>query len=302
MNIEIRHLRLIEAIAGEGTMTRAARKLHVTQPALSHQLKEIEDRMEAQFFLRLGRKMVLTSAGEQLLSSARKVLPELAHTEESIRDFTNGKRGMLRLSTQCNTCYYWLPKLLKSMRQKFPGLEVQIILEATYHPLEALLEGTLDLAIAHKRMPGKNLSYLPLLNDELIVVMPPDHPLASRRCILPQDFADQDLIVYATPGDQSFVFREILNPAQIHPKSTHKIALTEAIVEMVTAGMGISVIAKWSVASYLKAGKLAGVRLTTTGTHRRWCAVTLDLPSTPAYCREFARLLSERAHTLFRHF
>lgn len=293
-------MKLIEAISDEGGMTKAARKLHLTQPALSHQLKEIEERLETQLFLRVKRRMVLTEAGRQLLVSARRVLPDLTHTEENIRKIANGKQGVLRISTQCNTCYYWLPSLLKGMKAKFPGVEVQIVLEATYHPVEELLAGNIDLAIAHKRIPDKGLSYMPLFVDELLVITAPDHPLASRRFIAPQDFADQDLIVYAIPGEQSFVFREVLNPAQVTPRSTYKIALTEAIVEMVTAGMGISIMARWAVASYLKSGQLAGVRLTRKGVRRHWAAVTLAAASAPPYYLEFARMLSQKARSWLR--
>ncbi|MCI0415032.1 LysR family transcriptional regulator [bacterium] len=295
MNLEIRHLKLIEAIANEGSMTKASQRLHVTQPALSHQLKEIEDRLNAPLFLRLNRKLILTEAGEQLLSSARRVLQELELTEQNIRKLANGEQGVLRISTQCNTCYQWLPSLLKAMQQKFPGVEVEIVLEATYRPLEFLLAGKLDLAIMNTKVQTKNLSCFPLFEDELLVVMEPDNVLASRPYILPRDFVDQSLMVYAVPAEESLVFQRFLRPAGIRPKRTYKVALTEAMVEMVRAGMGIAVMARWAVASYLKSRELIGVRLTKNGVHRYWHAVTLNSKPTPTYYREFARLLSQTA-------
>ncbi|MCI0601778.1 LysR substrate-binding domain-containing protein [bacterium] len=295
MNLEIRHLKLIEAIADEGSMTKASHRLHVTQPALSHQLRGIEDRLSTSLFLRINRKMILTEAGEQLLNSARRVLEELELTENNIRKLANGEQGILRISTQCNTCYQWLPSLLKAMQEKFPGVEVEIVLEATYRPLEFLLAGKLDLAIMNTKVQTKNLSCFPLFEDELLVIMKPDNVLATHRYILPRDFADQSLIVYAIPAEESLVFRRFLRPAGIRPKRTYKVALTEAIVEMVRAGMGIAVMARWAVASYLKSRQLIGVRLTKNGVHRQWHAVTLNSKSAPTYYREFARLLSETA-------
>src|SRR6185312_5869687 len=119
-------------------------------------------------------------AGEKLLQSAQRVLEELELTEENLRRFAKGQQGVLRISTQCNTCYYWLPSMLTLFQKKFPDVEVEIVVDATSHPIEALLEGRLDLAIAYAKPANKSLSYFPLFEDELLAVVSPTHPLAAK--------------------------------------------------------------------------------------------------------------------------
>src|SRR5512147_930927 len=147
VKLEIRHLRLLAAVAQTGSVTEAGKRLHLTQSALSHQLRDAEEKLGAALFLRLGKRMVLTPAGEKLLCSARKVLDELHAAESQIEGLNGGTRGLIRLSTECYTCYHWLPPVLKRFHTRFPKVEVNIDVKSTHHPLEALLDGKLDVAI-----------------------------------------------------------------------------------------------------------------------------------------------------------
>ena len=124
MDLEIRHLQLVSAVADLGSLTRAGDRLHLTQSALSHQLRDIESRLGAPLFLRLGKRLVLTPAGERLLASAKDVLEQLQRTEDEIRQMGRDKAGVLRLTTECYTCYHWLPPLLMHYRRRFPRVEV----------------------------------------------------------------------------------------------------------------------------------------------------------------------------------
>jgi len=295
MDLEIRHLKMIRAIWQEGGVTRAADKLHLTQSALSHQLREIEDRLQASLFRRLNKKMILTEAGQKLLASAQNVLSELEKTEESIRKLAAGQTGVLRIATECNTCYYWLPSMLQLFQAKHPGVEIQVVVEATHRPIEALLEGKLDLAIAYSKITDKNLVAEPLFEDEQLVVMAPDHPLAAKQHIQAHDFADVALIVYTTPLNSNQLFQKLLMPAGVTPRKVYQVMLTEAIIEMVRAGMGVAVMARWAVAPYLKSGQLKAVRLTKKGIFRRWQAVMCKMPATPSYYGEFVHLLGKNA-------
>ncbi|MCI0603717.1 LysR family transcriptional regulator [bacterium] len=295
MDLEVRHLKLIEAIATEGGMTRAAGRLHLTQSALSHQLKEIEDRLDTPLFLRLKKKMVLTEAGERVLLTARHVLEELSHAEQEVRKIGKGEQGVLRISTQCNTCYHWLPLLLRPFYSKYPGVEVRIVLEATDAPVKALMEGKLDLAVAYSKLPDRDLSYFPLFEDELVVVVPKAHPLASAPYVTAQNLAGENLILYAIPLETNLVFQKILAPNNITPRKIYPVMLTEAIIEMVSAEIGISVLARWAVAPYIKSGNLKAVRLTKKGVYREWSAVIKKNQPIPSYYMDFIELLAERA-------
>src|SRR5918996_1002559 len=175
MELEIRHLRLVSAVAELGSVTRAAERLHLTQSALSHQLRDIESRLGLQLFLRLGKRMVLTPPGERVLGAARRVLDEIGRTEDDLRLMSQHGKGVLRLCTQCNTGYHWLPPLLQSFHRKYPGVDVQIMVNATERPLEALLEGQIDLAIVTSEVDDKRVLTVGLFEDELVAVVAPSH-------------------------------------------------------------------------------------------------------------------------------
>jgi LysR family transcriptional regulator, regulator for metE and metH len=293
MDLEVRHLKLIQAIAEEGSVTGAGGRLHLTQSALSHQLRDIESRLGSPLFLRLNKRMALTPAGERLLKSARTILDHLKVTEEEIRRLGADTEGVLRIAVECYTCYHWLPSLLamRSFREKYRRVEVRILAEATRRPLDWLLEGKLDLAIVSGAPRDRRLLQRPLFQDELVAVMRPDHPLASRPHLRPADFADQHLLIYSTPEENIFMQRLLL-PAGIVPAKVTQVQLTEAIVELVKAGLGISVLATWAVAPQVESGALAARPLTRQGLRRQWSAARLRGQSAPAYLLEFEELLA----------
>ena len=293
MHLEVRHLKLVAAIADAGGVTRAARRLHLTQSALSHQLRDIETKLGVPLFLRVNKRMVITEAGERLLASARRVLAELELAERALTtgDYAGGG-GVIRLATECYTCYHWLPAVLSPFRTKWPRVEVRIAPEATARPLEALLDGSLDVAVVQRQADDPRLRYTTLFDDELVVVTHPHHRLASQPYVSPRDFAAEHLILYSTPHSESTVLREVLRPAAVEPRQLSRVQLTEAIVELVKADLGVSVLAKWAVAPHVEAGTLAIVPLTASGFHRRWSAATRADTPEPTFLREFLSLLA----------
>ena len=297
MNLDIRHLKLIVAISEQRSVTKAGEVLHLTQSALSHQLREIEEKLGTPLFLRMNKKMILTHAGDRLLLTARQVLDEMKRAEDQISQIAANRQGTLRISTECYTCYHWLPDVMKEFRRKFPGVEVTIDAQATHRPIQALLQGKLDLAIVSTVQSDKQLCYRALFEDEFVVIMSPDHSLVSRPYLTARDFAGQNLIVYVNP-DESTVFEKVLRPAGVTPARISTVPLTEAIIEMVKAGLGISAVARWAVEEQIVAGKIVARPLTRRGLHRQWQAVTLKQDVTPASIDEFVALLSRPAMPL----
>jgi LysR family transcriptional regulator for metE and metH len=297
VKLDIRHLKLIVAVTEEKTVTRAGEVLHLTQSALSHQLREIEEKLGTPLFLRMNKKMILTQAGDRLLRTARQVLDEMKRAEDQISQMAANREGILRISTECYTCYHWLPDIMTVFRRKYPGVEVKIDAHATHRPIQALLQGKLDLAIVSEVRRDKQLQYRPLFDDEFVAVMSPDHPLVKRPYLTARDFADQNLILYVDP-EESTVYRKILRPAGIAPARVSTVPLTEAIIEMVKAGLGISALARWAVKEQISAGKLVARPLTHRGLRRQWQAVTIKQDTTPAYIDEFVALLSRPAMPL----
>jgi LysR family transcriptional regulator for metE and metH len=293
--LEVRHFSLVSEIAATGSVTRAAERLHLTQSALSHQLRDIESRLGIQLFLRLGKKMVLTPPGERVLNAARRVLDEIGRTEEDLKLMVQNGKGVLRLCTQCNTGYHWLPPLLQSFHRKFPGVDVQIMVNATDRPIDALLEGQIDLAVVTSEIDDKRLVSEPLFEDELVAVVAPTHPFAKRTWILAEDFAEEHLIIYSADPHDSYTFTRILRPANVSPARVSQVPLTEAILELVKAGLGVSVMARWAIEPAIKAGAVKAIRIGKRGVFRAWTAVTLRDRVEPKWQREFVNLLSRQA-------
>ena len=291
VRLEIRHLKLLAAVAEKGSVTEAGRRLHVTQSALSHQLRDAEEKLGTALFLRLGKKMVLTPAGEKLLDSARKVLDELRTAETQIEGLDGGTRGIIRVTTGCYTCYHWLPPIMKKFRTKFPLVDVDIVLEATAQPVQALLEGKIDVAVTFCKPRNRNLCLTPTCEDELVIVMSPQHRLAASKHIEPRDLAGETVLCYP-PKEESFLVRDVLRPAGIVPERIMAMPLTESIVEMASAGMGVALLARWAVQSYMHSGRVTTRPLSKGGFKRQWYAITLRNAPTPPYLGEFVHLLS----------
>jgi LysR family transcriptional regulator for metE and metH len=294
MHLEIRHLKLVAAIAETGSVTLAGNRLHLTQSALSHQLRDAEEQLGVPLFERRNRRMALTSAGERLLQSARTVLDELARAEKEIQE-CNGSgttEGLLRLSTECYTVYHWLPPRLKLFQHKFPAVDFQLVVEATHSPFEALLEGKLDLAIVCEPIRNRKIRYTPLFEDEVVIIVPPEHRLAGKRFAALEEFAGENLIIYP-PKEDSTVLNRFLTPAGISPRKIQEVMLTDVIIEMVRGGLGVAALAKWAVLPQLDSGALVGLSLTEHGFRRTWSAAQLRDTQTPAYVEEFIRVLAE---------
>jgi LysR family transcriptional regulator for metE and metH len=296
VKLEIRHLKLLAAVADEGSVTEAGRRLHVTQSALSHQLRDAEEKLGTALFLRLGKRMVLTPAGEKLLESARRVLDELRSAESQVEGLNGGTRGVIRVSTECYTCYHWLPPVLRKFHSKYPKVEVDIVLEATARPIEALLQGKLDVAVANCVPRNKSLRLTPTYEDEMLVVMGPRHRLVSSSHIEPRDLAGETILCYP-PKEESTMLLKVLRPAGIVPERVVGIPLTESIIDMASAGLGVALMAGWAIASYLQTGKIVARPLRKSGFRRRWYAVTLRNAPLAPYVTEFVNLLAQTSST-----
>ncbi len=295
MDLEIRHLKLVAAVAETGSVTRAGNRLHLTQSALSHQLRDAEEQLGAPLFERKNGRMILTSAGDRLLMTARTVLAELDRAESDIQK--NGHsgtdaKGLIRISTQCHTAYHWFPSRLILFQKKFPGVEVQLVIEATNNPFEALLEGKLDLALICEPIRNRKIHYTPLFEDDVVIIVPPKHRLTAKNCAAPEDFATENILLYP-PKTDSTLLTKILEPAGIQPRKIQEVMLTEVILEMVIGGLGIAALPRWAVGPQLAAGTLIGVPLQPPGYRWEWSVAQLRGNHPPVYVQEFIRVLAE---------
>jgi LysR family transcriptional regulator for metE and metH len=294
-DIELRHLRMVTALEVSGTLTRAAEALYVTPSALSHQLRDVEERLGTALYLRVGKRLVLTPAGERVLAMAHRVLEEVSATEALVRQLSTEQDAVIRVCAQCNTGYHWLPAVVQTFRRTHPRVHVALSVEHTARPLDALLDGRLDLAIVTEPVAHAACIVRPLFEDEHAAVVAPDHPFASRAFVRPEDFAGERLLLYSSSPEESFTVQKILKPARVEPLSVSFVMLTEALLEMVKARLGVSVMQTWAIAPALRAGEVRAVPITPGGIHRRWFAVTLKAAGRRPHVEAFVDSLSTRA-------
>lgn len=294
MDVEVRHLKLVTTVAEVGSLTRAGERLHLTQSALSHQLRDIESRLGTALFLRIGKRMTITPAGARLLQSARAVLSEMEQAEGEIRQFATERKGLLRLTTECYTCYHWLPPLLKIFEKEHPGVEIRIDVEATSKPIATLLDGRIDLALVSLPSRDPRLTFVPVFEDELLLVMAPSHRLAASPYVRLADLAAETLIIY-TPREESRFLQDVLVPAGVVPARVQAVQLTEAIIELVKAGLGVAALARWAVQPQIDSGALEARPITSRGLTRQWSAAMPKDLARVGFVRAFVQLLARHA-------
>ncbi|MEQ6165845.1 LysR family transcriptional regulator [Ekhidna sp. MALMAid0563] len=289
--MEIRHLKLIREVAETKSLTKAKDALFLSQSALSHQLKEIESQLGTQLFHRVNKQLILTNAGKMVLESAERILQDLERTEMSIKKYVSGTSGTLRLATQCYTCYHWLPTLMTDFNKEFPNVELEILHSNDDNVEQQVLDGKIDLAIIYESSDRQNIDYHEIFRDEVFALVPTGHPWTKRPYVEAKDFEDQNIIIHSYPLESVSLFSQLLIPEGIKPKKVMQVQVTEAVVELVKAGMGVNVMAKWIVEPYLKDNKLALVPVTKRGMHRTWHAITLKDDKRPQYLENFVHHL-----------
>lgn len=290
--MELRHLRLIRALAENGTLTDAGKRLHLSQSALSHQLHDVEEEMGAPLFRRVRKRMVLTSLGQRMLKSASAVLDELERLHHDAKQMVEGKSGTLRLAACSHACFQWLPAVLGSFKNACPGVTVEVNSAATSDPAGHLLSGAIDLAIENIKVNAPQIVYRRLFDDEMFAVVHKDHPWANKTYVTARHFKDEHLINYDHAVEDVVFYQRVLQPAGVVPKSWTKLPMTDAIVEMVRAGMGVAVLGRWSIRPYLESAELRTIRVTRGGLKRTWYAATLRGQQHPAYLDRFIDLLA----------
>jgi LysR family transcriptional regulator for metE and metH len=289
--MEIRQLKLVKAIAEEGTITGAIDKLYLTQSALSYQLKEAELQLGTPIFLRVNKKMVLTKAGEKLYATAIEVLQKLEATEHQIKQLVFGETGEIRLSTECYSSYHWLPSVMKQFHLLYPNVELKIVMEATHYPLQKLMAGALDIAITSDPIKDAKIKYIELFQDEMVAVVSGNHPWTDKKFVEAEDFRTEHLLIHSLPLETVTVHQYLLAPAGVSPQKITPLPLTEASLEMVKADMGIMVMAKWALQPYLKSNSLKAVKIGKNGLKRKHYVAVMSDQSHPGYFAHFIDFL-----------
>ncbi len=270
MKFDIKHFELLKAIDSEGSLTKAAEKLFLTQSALSHQLKDLEERLDAKLFIRSKKKLYLTEIGKEILLTGNKVLEDVGQLEKKISNRQKNINGTIRISTEGLTSYHWVPSILKQFMDRGHAVKFEVVLEATHNPLDYLRQGKLDTALTYQKTNDPNFKFTPLFDDEFVVVVSKNHHLAKRKNLKPEDFANENVFIYDSPNENNDILQQIFSSNNITPKYLSKVGLTEAILELVCANLGISIMANWIAERNLECCHLAAIPFAKKSNKRTW--------------------------------
>lgn len=280
--LELRHLKTLLALREAGNLLRAATLLNVTQSALSHQLKQLEDHHGVALFERKSVPIRFTPAGERLLSLADAVMPQVASAERDIVRLVQGVAGQLRIAVECHTCFDWLMPAMDLFRSRWAEVELDIVSGFQADPIGLLHEHRADVAIVSEVDQDEQVDFHPLFSFEIVALLAKDHPLANKAYLEAADFASDTLITYPVPDDMLDVVRQVMKPAGVDaPRRTTE--LTVAMLQLVASRRGIATLPIWAVQNYLNRDYVLAKPITQRGlTGRLYLAC---LPETKTGCR-----------------
>lgn len=290
MHIEFRHLRTIKAIHEAGGLARAAEVLNITQSALSHQVKGLEEQVGVELFVRRSKPLKLSVAGQKLLRLAEKVLPEIEALEADFLGLRSGRAGRLHIAMECHACFEWLFPVLEQFRKAWPDVDVDIRAGLAFDALNALQREEVDLVLSSdpEDLPGVDFS--PLFDYSPLFVAAAGHPLAAREYVEAEDFRDQVLIAYPVDRTRLDIFSQLLMPARVEPRAIRRVELTAVILLLVASNRGVAVLPDWVLREVKVSSDYITRPITAQGITRRMYAATRAEDTAKPYMAHLVRL------------
>jgi LysR family transcriptional regulator for metE and metH len=290
MHIELRHLRTIKAIHEAGGLGKAADLLNITQSALSHQVKGIEDQVGMELFVRRSKPLKLSAAGGRMLRAAERILPEVAALEEEFRALHSGKSGRLHIAIECHACFEWLFPVLEEFRKAWPDVDVDIRPGLAFDALPALWKEEVDVVISSDPEEIADVTFAPLFDYAPVFVASARHPLAEKTFVEAEDLRDQVLITYPVERSKLDVFSQLLTPARVEPRAVRQVELTAVILLLVASNRGVAVLPDWVVREVRYNSDYVTRPLTEQGITRRLFAAARSDDVEKPFMAHFLRL------------
>ena len=270
--LELHHFATVMAIVDAGSLTVAADRLAVSQSAVSHRLAEAERRIGQPLFERRpARGLQPTPAGLRLYHSAARALPELLRAERDVIRAAGSAADVVRLGVGSYDCYHWLPEYHRRLVETLPDVLLELVVVGD-EPGARLLDGDVDVVLAPGRPSGAIVSR-PLFTDELVLLTHPDHELVDRGWIEPEALAEQTYLTYSRTPSPGFEYDRFVRPSGVVPSTVLVIEDTGAIVEMVAAGLGVTILSRWASGPAIDDGKVAAVPCGRRGLDLAWSAL-----------------------------
>ena len=263
--IERSHLSILREIERNGTLTAAADRLHLTQSALTHAIKKLEQRTTVKLWNKEGRTLRLTQAGSYILSVANRIVPQLEYADQVIERFARGEKGVIRIGMECHPCYQWLLKVVKPYIERYPEVDIDVKQQFQFGGMEALLNYDIDVLVTPDPIHQPGVTFKPVLDYQQVLVVSKQHALAKKTHVEPKDLAEEVLYSYPVDIDRLDIYSLFLNPAHCTPKKHKSIEATDIMLQLVAAGRGVAALPHWLVNEYADKMEIQAVRLGKAG-------------------------------------
>ncbi|MFT3665463.1 LysR family transcriptional regulator [Piscinibacter sp.] len=284
------HLAVVQEVERQGSLTAAAEVLHVTQSALSHSMKKLEQQLGTDVWLREGRSLRLTQAGQYLLAVANRVLPQFGQAEARLRQFAQGERGSLRIGMECHPCYQWLLKVVSPYLAAWPDVDVDVKQKFQFGGIGALFGYEIELLVTPDPLFKPGLHFEPVFDYEQVLVVARGHPLAAAAHVKPRQLASEVLITYPVDIERLDVYNQFLLPAGITPRRHKTIETTDIMLQMVASGRGVAALPRWLVQEYAARLDVVPVRLGPRGIAKQIFLGAREADTAIDYIRAFVEL------------
>ncbi len=268
--MDFRELRCFVAVAETGSFTRAGGRLEISQSAVSQQIRSLEDSLGAPLFTRRTREVALTQAGNVLLPYARQILAKVDEARAVVSDFEGLGRGRVVIGAGGAICHHMLPSLLKEFTDQFRKVEVQVMSGFSVETLARTVDGSVDIGIIVMPVTNNAVVASELGRDELVAIAPTGHRWESLPRVKARDFLDERLVVYERNSHTFRIIERYLLEEGVFPRFAMEISDLEAVKRMVEAGLGVAVVATWTIRDELARGSLIARPVGTRGLYRNW--------------------------------
>jgi LysR family transcriptional regulator, regulator for metE and metH len=287
------HLVIVREVARQGSLTAAAESLFLTQSALSHTVKKIEQQLGTPIWHREGRSLRPTQAGQYLLSLAERLLPQFELAEERMKQYAAGERGTLRIGMECAPCYQWLLKVVSPYLARFPDVDVDVKQRFQFGGIGALIGYDIDVLVTPDPLNRPGLRFEPVFDYEQVLVVAENHRLAGERYVKPEQLVDETLIAYPVETDRLDIYNQFLRPAGIVPRRHKTIETTDIMLQMVASHRGVAALPKWLAEEYADRMPLATVKLGKSGIAKQIFLGTREDDAVVDYLNAFVEFARE---------
>ena len=290
--LELRHLKTLVALAETGNLSKAAQRLHLSQPAASHQIRALEEGYAVELFERKSDPLRFTAAGQLLVELAYDVTRRVQSGERDLARIAQGQAGQLRIAVECHSCFDWLMPSMDAFREHWPQVELDLVSGFHADPVGLLAENRADLVIVSHKEKREGVTFHPLFSYEVLALVSRHHPLARKSYVTASDFRNEILVTYPIPDERLDLVREVLLPAKVNPRR-RTTELTVAILQLVASGRGVAGLPGWTVQPFLDRKYVVSKRVGKQGLRSRLFAATTSPASSVAFMQEFIRIMRE---------